>query len=138
MKTFLSYITVFLLGLYGAAAADPPRPLTFPPRDGVHLVLVTEAVDGDTVRFCWLVQETARLYGINTPETKGATAEAGKAAKQFLAGKLPAKPVSAKVLGRDKYGRVLMDVSLDDGKSLSALMIESGHAKAYFGEGPRP
>ena len=119
-------------------AALTPKPLHFPPKDGTFLVLVEGAIDGDTVHFFWLVPDSARLYGINAPEIHGASAAAGEKAKAFLASKLSPRPMVAVSHGKEKYGRSLIELYDEGGKSLSALMVESGNAKTWNGQGPRP
>jgi len=119
-------------------ATEQPQTLRFPPEAGTYSVLAVEAIDGDTVRFFWLVHDVGRLAGINAPELHGDSAKAGQAAKVFLAGKLSAKPMVCRARGREKYGRALIDLIGDDGRSLSAIMAEAGHAKAWDGQGARP
>ena len=111
-----------------------PDALTFPPRSGFHLILPYEAIDGDTVRFYWLVPDVGRLHGINAPELKS---PGGKEAKDFLTKLLPGKPCAARVLGREKYGRALLELIVD-GKSVGQAMIDGKYAKPYDGRGPRP
>lgn len=112
------------------------KALTFPPRDGWHLVLPVEAIDGDTITFFWVVKDTGRLHGINAPELKD---EGGPEAKAYLQKLLPKKPTPAKVHGKEKYGRTLLELfDAADPKSLSEKMIRAGHAKPYDGRGPRP
>lgn len=143
LAAFLGGLTMALMLAAGLSAEPkvqapaPAKALQFPPRSGTHLVLLTQAVDGDTVRFFWLVEDTGRLHGINAPELHGDDEAAGRAARTFLGSKLPAKPVAAKV-GREKYGRALLDVVLEDGKSLSDILVEAGHAKRWDGSGQRP
>lgn len=119
------------------AIADKPKALQFPPRDGTHLILCDRAIDGDTIVFYWLIEDRGRLWGINAPELHGDDTAAGAAARLYLGSKLPLKPVKAHV-GREKYGRALVDIILDDGQSLSKMMVEAGHAKTWDGKGARP
>jgi endonuclease YncB( thermonuclease family) len=140
-KMFVAVVAVALtVGLCLALAEAPRKPaaLTFPPERGEVLVLPIEAVDGDTVEFFYLVRARARLHGINAPEKTGATAAAGKASREFLQGKLPKEPTGALLLGREKYGRLLMRLYDADGEDLSEVMIKAGHAKPWDGKGPRP
>lgn len=126
-------VGTFLIGMSVGQMVKPPTPVQFPPRDGVRLVLPVEAVDGDTVRFFWLVgPETGRLRGINAPESHGATKEQGVAAREFLNSKLPRVPAIATIHGREKYGRTLFDLEDAAGQSLSQLMIDAGHAVPFM------
>jgi endonuclease YncB( thermonuclease family) len=101
------------------------------------LALPGKAIDGDTIQFYFVVPAVGRLVGINAPECKGATAAAGKASRDYLQSLLPATPCAFRLAGREKYGRLLIEVYGADGKSLNAAMIEAGHAQSYDGKGPR-
>lgn len=107
---------------------------------------ITRVIDGDTVVFRAtflpppLKQELSiRIYGVDTPE-KGPTAKCelevqrGKQATVFTKEHVnSAVTKQVAIMNWDKYGgRVLGDVILD-GKSLRALLIESGNAREYFG-----
>lgn len=79
-----------------------------------------------------------RLMGIDTPEIKAKNATekaAAVAARDFLRGLILDKVIIIKCLEFDKYGRLLGNLFTTDNttKSLSELMIEKGHAKAYDG-----
>ena len=102
---------------------------------------VLRVVDGDTVELSCsgIGVQRARLQGFDTPElfSPGCNAErrAALAAKWALRGIL----LSAEVLrvrfdGEDRYGRRLAQVWVD-GRPLSAIMVERGHARAYDGGG---
>lgn len=134
--------TVILLCSHVLAIAPEPAPkpiiakaFEFPPREGWHLVYPYEVVDGDSVKFYWLVEDSARLYGIDAPEMK---TDAGKAAKKFLEKQLPPRPTPARASGRDKFGRALLDFQNADGWSISRLMVDNNHAKLWDGKGPKP
>lgn len=110
-----------------------PSKVVFPPQDGEELVIVTRVVDGDTVKFDWLVSDTARLHGINAPELHGPTQEAGQAAREYLRQLLDGAGASVKVVikGRDKYGRALLEFFDAQGASINQKMIAAGHAVPY-------
>lgn len=108
--------------------------LVFPPREGWHLVYPVRVVDGDTVVFWWLLKDTARLNGINTPELKD---KGGKEAKEFLERILPKKAIPALVYGKDKFGRTLLDLYIDN-NTASERLLKAGHAKPWDGKGVRP
>lgn len=84
---------------------------------------------------------TFRLYGINTPEMHGESAARGEAAKAALKALLRLGPIQAKTYKPDKYGRFLVEllVRQADGTILDVnkTLVEAGHAKPYFGEGPK-
>lgn len=98
-------------------------------------------IDGDTCEldvdlgFTLRMRQTVRLYGINAPEMHGDTKADGIAARSFAIG---LAPVGVNVTvqtskPREKYGRWLATIALDDGRDLAATMIKEGHAVAYFG-----
>ena len=104
--------------------------------DHVELVRV---IDGDTVELAidmgnsirW--QGKFRLYGIDTPETHGATAQAGQAARAALTEMLTVGGIDyAETHKPDKYGRWLVTV-IAGGKNLSGEMVARGLARQYFG-----
>jgi endonuclease YncB( thermonuclease family) len=112
-------------------AIPESKPLRFPPDAGSHRVLVLRVVDGDTVHFAWLIEDTARLHGIDAPEVKGSAKLAGLASKAFLETLLSKEPMATEILGRDKYGRALMRFWTADGREIGKVMIDAGHAKIY-------
>jgi micrococcal nuclease len=96
---------------------------------------VVRVVDGDTVElrldlgFGMQVQDKARLWGINAPESYTLAGPASTAHLRTLA------PVGSRITvqpkgttGRDKYGRLLL--VLRDGQCLNinAAMVQAGHA----------
>ena len=108
---------------------------------------ITRIIDGDTVAFradflpAPLKPELSiRVLGVDTPE-KGHRAACDKEAKAALAASeftkqaiKNAKVTQIEIKSHDKYGgRVLGDVILD-GKRLSELLIENGHARPYKGD----
>lgn len=105
-----------------------------------YAAVVSRVVDGDTVDVTIdLGMETSRtircrLFGINAPEKN--TPE-GKAAKAWLEQRVAGKTILCQTIKDkvEKYGRYL--VRLMDGNEINTEMISAGHAKAYFGVGPR-
>jgi len=80
---------------------------------------VTKVVDGDTVYGdvdlgfnIGFKKMEFRLSGINTPETKGATREAGLTTKKFVEDAIVNKEVIivTKKDGKEKYGRYLAEI----------------------------
>jgi endonuclease YncB( thermonuclease family) len=106
--------------------------MVFPPRDGEHKIVIREVVDGDTVKFAWMIEGVARIKGIDAPEIHGPNKAAGLDAKTYLRSILPTI-VDAIVYGSDKYGRTLLDIRLPDGLLVSEVMVRDGHAKPYDG-----
>ena len=132
MKKFIAFLA---LGFSSAVLANP------------YDFKVLKVSDGDTVVFeapfmpaPLKPQLSLRVLGVDTPE-KGARAgcpseaKAAEAASAFTKN-LVANATSIKVelKEHDKFGgRVLGDLIVD-GQKLSALLIENGHARPYFGE----
>lgn len=111
--------------------------LTFPPESGDVQILGGRVIDGDTFEFCWLVEGRARLHGVNAPEKGKPLA---KQATDFLANYVENHIVNARIRGKEKFGRYLVEVYLDANMqhSLAALMIDRGLVKAWDGKGKRP
>lgn len=84
-----------------------------------YKMTVTKVVDGDTVYGdvdlgfnIGFKKMEFRLSGINTPETKGATKEAGLTSKKFVEDTILNKEVIivTKKDGKEKYGRYLAEI----------------------------
>ena len=111
-------------------------------------VVLLKCVDGDTVDvdidlgfgIC-MKDERVRIMGIDTPESRTRDkvedlfGEAAKArVAQLLSGDVVLKTQIARN-GEDmkgKFGRILGDFMVED-KLLTDILIEEGHAVAYFG-----
>lgn len=80
---------------------------------------------------------SVRVLGVDTPEIKGnlpCEKEAARAAKRLVESLLKqAKRIDLNDVERDKYFRVLADVSVD-GRSLSGLLLKNGLAYSYEGK----
>jgi micrococcal nuclease len=90
---------------------------------------VTRVVDGDTVVLSGIGK--ARLIGIDTPEVYGQVECYGPQASAFAKRLLPPGRRVTYELGaeqRDRYGRALAYVWLDDGRFLNRLLVERGYA----------
>lgn len=100
---------------------------------------VVKVVDGDTIDV--LIDgktERIRLIGINTPETVDPRkpvecfgVEASNKAKELLTGKRVMLESDASQDERDKYGRLLRYVFLEDRTNFNLLMIKGGYAYEY-------
>jgi len=111
---------------------------------------VLRVVDGDTVDIdidlgfgIWMHRERVRIMGIDTPESRTrdkVEKTFGLASKARLKDMLPIG--STQILkteidrsGEDKkgkFGRILGDF-LIDGRRVTEILVEEGHAVAYFG-----
>ncbi len=86
-------------------------------------------VDGDTLKILVNRQEIrVRLYGIDCPERRQPF---GKRAKQFASELAFGKTVTLIEHGRDRYGRLVAEVILPDGRSLNRELVRAGLAWWY-------
>ncbi len=95
-------------------------------------VVVERVVDGDT--FIIAGGERVRMIGVDTPETvKPGTAPQpyGKEASQYTETMLSGKKVRLEfdVAERDKYGRLLAYVYLEDGTFVNEKLVSEGYAR---------
>jgi micrococcal nuclease len=110
-----------------------------------YRVYVKKIVDGDTVDVdidlgfgVILANERVRIMGIDTPEsrTRDLTEKkfglASKARLKEILGKT-ATLVCKEYDAKGKFGRVLGDFTTNDGRMVTDVLIEEGHAVAYFG-----
>jgi len=118
------------IGCGGTSVADPSQ------------VTVVEVVDGDTVRLQFgPVVETARLLGIDTPESVHPTVPEQCFGSEATAELRRLLPVGTQVDvfrdadGRDHYGRLLLHLRrTDDGLAVNLHLVENGFAAAAFYE----
>ncbi len=100
---------------------------------------VMKVVDGDTIDVdIDGKKESVRLIGINTPETVDPRkpvqcfgVEASDKAKETLNGKNVTLKADATQSNRDKYGRLLRYVYLEDGTNFNEMMVRDGYAYEY-------
>jgi endonuclease YncB( thermonuclease family) len=102
-------------------------------RPGFSYSLVKYVYDGDTVTLQG--RERVRLLGINTPEVESSKRRGepgGEAARRWLKKAVEGKKVRLEtgVTPRDKYGRLLAHLFLDDGTHINMLLVEEGLAIA--------
>lgn len=98
--------------------------------------VVQRVIDGDTL----VVQTvgTVRLIGVDTPETvhpRRAVEPFGPEATQFAKTLVQGKTVRVEydMERRDRYGRALGYVYMDDGTFLNAEIVKQGYGRAYTG-----
>jgi len=85
--------------------------------------------DGDTITVLQgTTQVKVRLNGIDCPEKRQAF---GARAKQFTSELAFGKTVTVRPAGKDRYGRVLGDVILPDGRVLNQELVAAGMAWYY-------
>ena len=108
-------------------------------RGDTTLAQVVRVVDGDTIVVSQgEKQETVRLIGINTPETVDPRKPVecfGKEAKEYLKELLNGKKVRLEndpsQQERDRYGRLLRYIFLEDKTFINQKLIEDGYAYEY-------
>jgi micrococcal nuclease len=119
-----------------------------------YRVNVIKIVDGDTVDVdidlgfgVWLKDERVRIMGIDTPESRTSDKVekkfglAAKARLKSLLGKQAVLKTQVNKDGEDmkgKFGRILGDFEAYDAKRdrhtmVTEILIDEGHAVAYFG-----
>ena len=112
-------------------------------------VTVIKVVDGDTIDVdidlgfgVTLRDERVRIMGIDTPESRTRDrvedlfGEAAKARLKELmkdGGKLITTEDRKGEDMKGKFGRILGDFRVADGRKVTDILIEEGHAVAYFG-----
>lgn len=90
---------------------------------------VLRVVDGDTVVLAGL--GSSRLIGVDTPEVYGRVECFGHEASAFATRLLAGRRVRWErgVEPRDRYGRALVYVWLDDGRFVNELLVAGGWAR---------
>ncbi len=124
----------------------PPTvlPLKQPASPEETLYPVIRVVDGDTIHILKDGRdETLRLIGIDTPETKDPRKtvqcfgrEASERAEELLSGKRVRIEQDPTQDTRDKYRRLLVYVWLQDGTFFNLVMVRDGYAHEYTFERP--
>jgi len=110
-----------------------------------YQAVIKRVVDGDTVDIdidlgfgVMLKDERVRIMGIDTPEsrTRDLTEKKfGLAAKDRLKQLLGKKSIlkCKEYDSKGKFGRILGDFTTNDGRMVTDVLVEEGHAVAYFG-----
>ena len=91
---------------------------------------VVKHTDGDTL---WLSGVgKVRLIGVDTPEVYGGAECYGRRASAFVERTAPLRSTVTYRLGtdeRDRYGRALAYVYLEDGRLLNLMLVQRGYAQ---------
>jgi micrococcal nuclease len=128
-------VVVCGIALLGACGAAPSQSEGRAP----ELRTVLRAVDGDTLVLDG--QEKLRLLGIDAPETEHTRRRSG----EECFGREASEHLRARVVGtrirlefesgdlRDRYGRTLAWVHLEDGTFLNEALVREGFARVYRG-----
>ena len=128
---------------------DPKTVPKVPFHNQVIYAKIEEVYDGDTVKIIVLfgampVRFSLRILGIDTPEIKqggGRLPEEHQAAvkvRDYVKSLFPSTLAKICIRDWDKFGgRVLGDLYLHTGESVSDLLIHGGWARPYQGEKKR-
>ena len=108
------------LAFYVTGAAQAPAPH--------YEGQVTRVVDGDTF-YLDSVETRIRIWGLDAPE-RGE--RGGNAATRALREIAHGRRLDCKQVDIDRYGRIVGQCFLPDGRDVAALMIESGTAQEYL------
>ena len=93
---------------------------------------VSYCYDGDT--FTLTDGTKVRLACINTPELRsGDNREAGKAARDHLRAMVTDVELGISRYEFDRFGRLVAEFFLPDGRSVSEQMVLDGHAEVFSG-----
>lgn len=96
---------------------------------------VVKVVDGDTIHVLHDFNTVkVRLSGVDTPEKHQAF---GQQAKNFTAAQCFGQEVTVVAVERDKYGRVVGEVTLADGRDLNKELVKAGYAWWYRKYAPK-
>ena len=116
---------------------DTPTPASF------EDVSIASVYDGDTFKInlncsmaVYCEKVPVRVLGVDTPEIKGKTEREKKLAQQakaFTKDFLAQRPISLTNCGRDKYFRLLCDVTNGSGKNLAQELIKAKLGYSYYG-----
>jgi micrococcal nuclease len=122
MRFRIALVVCFFVILFGRAVAG-------------DTYLCTRAVDGDTIKLA--NRETVRLIGVDTPESVHPSKPVeyfAKEASAFTASLVVGRYVRLEYdqTLRDRYGRLLAYVYLDDGTFVNAEIIKQGYGFAYI------
>jgi len=100
-----------------------------PSRGGTFTDRVVGVADGDTITVMYDGRGVrVRIHGIDAPE-KGQPF--GQRAKQFVSDLVFGKDVTVRPVTKDRYGRTVAEVILDDGRSLGEELVRAGLAWWY-------
>ena len=101
--------------------------------------------DGDTATFVFIPFRggdphcfSCRFLGYDSPEIKSkdsAEKEAATKARDYLSSLILHKIIDLELNDFDKYGRILVNVYLPDGKHINSHMLEMGYGRPYQGTG---
>ena len=117
---FLLMIVVTMSAVIGAPDAQAQQSNTLEAR-------VSKVLDGDTFTLRG-ESRRIRVWGLDAPEWDQ---QGGSAATETLHGLISGKTLSCSVVDIDRYGRLVGQCFLPDGRDIAAEVIRSGAASEY-------
>jgi endonuclease YncB( thermonuclease family) len=111
------------------------KTLTIIPERGELDCLITRVVDGDTFDVALFVPLRVRLHGIQVAESN---TDKGKLVIKKLTDRLTKQCATLTLKGREKFGRMLGSIRMEDNRDVAEWLIGLGLAVEWDGKGPRP
>ena len=130
MRFVVVLLVALAAALAGCAELEIDQTSGSDSRGGRTAATVTKNTDGDTLRLSGIGK--VRLIGVDTPEVYGGVECYGREASAFTERVLPPGTRVRYKLGvepRDRYGRALAYVWLDDGRFFNQMLVDRGYAQ---------
>ena len=143
VKFWISVIVAVILYFVQQQGKPLSQNENTPTPDCFENVSIASVYDGDTFKInlnCSLAvyceKVPVRVLGVDTAEIKGQTErekELAQQAKTFTKKFLEKEPISLSNCSRDKYFRLLCDVTNGEGKNLAKELIKANLGYSYYG-----
>ncbi len=143
IKFWASVIITVILYFMQQQGKPLTKPSTIESNEVFDNVSIASVYDGDTFKInlnCSLAvyceKVPVRVRGVDTPEIKGKTErekQLAKKAKEFTKEFLAKEPIKLSDCSRDKYFRLLCDVTNGQGKDLARELIKHDLGYSYQG-----
>lgn len=142
-KWWVSLIVAVIVVLLQQQGKPLSQSSDTPETQAFENVSVASVYDGDTFKInlncsvaVYCEKVPVRVLGVDTPEIKGKTAKEkrlAQKAKAFTKNFLAQRPVSLTDCGRDKYFRLLCNVTNGQGQNLAQELIKRDLGYEYWG-----
>lgn len=127
MKLFSFLRTAVLAVILSACAPPPPQQADAPQGPTAISATVSKVIDGDTFALQG-ESRRIRIWGLDAPEWNWAGGpDATATMRQLVAG----RRLQCQIRGVDRYGRIVAQCFLPDGRDIAAVMIWAGVASEY-------
>jgi endonuclease YncB( thermonuclease family) len=124
---FLAAASCAEVGPGGPEPAPAPEPLLVAAGPGTFGGRVSGVIDGDTFRIAGL-DRRIRVWGLDAPEQGR---PGGSAATAALTRLISGQQLGCRQRDIDRYGRIVGQCFLPDGRDITALMIATGTAGEF-------